>query len=186
MESLPGKPARLHAAVLPAADGREGDAEGVRQLLLGEPDLLPEGADEVAGVRRGLHNGRAVRSPHAGPAGLSAVRAERLRGLHPTASLKGRLGLLKHLPPPTAWPATRLRRDRANGVRRERRRDRTRPAAKYELWAAEFAPHSPLAAHRHCELVEAAAALGCAEAAAPLDEEGACAVHGGVARHEAV
>ena len=81
-ECLPGEPAWFHVAVLPAADGREGDAEGVRQLLLGEADAQPEGADDVAGVRRGLHNGQAVRSPHAGPAGLSAARAEHLRGRH--------------------------------------------------------------------------------------------------------
>src|SRR5207253_902546 len=52
LERLPGELARLHVPVLPAAHSGEGDAQGLCQPLLGEPDAPAPGADDAPRVAR--------------------------------------------------------------------------------------------------------------------------------------
>src|SRR5438034_8147924 len=52
LERLPGELARLHVPVLPPAHGGEGDAQGLCQSFLGEPDAPAPGADDAPRLAR--------------------------------------------------------------------------------------------------------------------------------------
>src|SRR5262249_59464367 len=78
-DDLPGELARRGVAVLPAIHGRDGDCDGVRELLLREAELAPEAADHVAGVD--VHavrlHGNVLMS-----AAMSCVRGSNRRATH--------------------------------------------------------------------------------------------------------
>jgi len=50
LERAPREPARQHVAVFPAADGREGHAQGMGQAFLSETGAVTPGANELASV----------------------------------------------------------------------------------------------------------------------------------------
>src|SRR5262245_6724074 len=49
-DDSPGEFARRRMGILPPVHRRDGDRDGVRELLLGQSELAPESADHVAGV----------------------------------------------------------------------------------------------------------------------------------------
>ena len=50
LEGSPGESARKNVAVLPAADGREGDAQRMREALLGQTRAVTPSADQLASI----------------------------------------------------------------------------------------------------------------------------------------
>src|SRR5262249_4687026 len=49
-DDFPGELARRRVGILPPVHRRDGDRDGVRELLLGQSELAPKSADHVAGV----------------------------------------------------------------------------------------------------------------------------------------